>query len=339
MGDLSEWKQQLQPAETRQISSKEKHPEGYVYASYGDEKYLKDAVISALTLRRYDSERPITLVCSGKHKEWLQSYLFTHPFDLVLPLEPEHQSIVGFKHNIHRYMPYQRNLYLDSDMIWCRDPDSAWQALKPYPYTITGQESADVFFGSHKNIRILKDIVLRRRQRTMKRFGLTYLPRVQTGVMYAADPRVTREVNDLAAEWLKRKSETHFISRKRERGRSLESCEWSLGMAVSKLNLFVYPWFLAQESIQLDYIRPLTEADEEFRHVRCKYFCNPFIHSLRGIKSGWIRRMLFGLFRILPRSNDHMWVTPYLLHFGWQHHKQWFDAFVAREWKKLTDSS
>jgi hypothetical protein len=310
--------------------------EGYLYTSYGSDKYLRDAVVSATTLKRFDSKRTVALVCSRQHREQLNSAGIESPFDLMIDLHQDHQTIVGFKHNLHNYMPFSRNLYIDSDMIWCRNPDRVWHMLRPYPYTITGQDSADVFFGAHKNIRILLDIVLRRRQRTLRRFGLSHLARVQTGVMYAADPDVTREVNELAKNLLERKAETHFVSRRKEKGRNLESCEWSLGMAVSKMNLFVYPWFNGQESIQLDYIRPLTRASEDFSEVSCKYFCNPFVHSLRGVNNGVMRNMLFRLFRALPRGNDHIWVTPYILHFGWHHQKPWFDRFAEQEWNKLS---
>ncbi len=338
MADVSGTKPESNTGETADTAAEVKQPEGYVYASYGPEKFLRDAIISALTLRRYDRKRPISLVCCKKHRQLLKSLPFDPPFDLVLDLDDDHQSIIGYKHNLHHYMPFVRNLYLDSDMIWCRDPDRLWLSLRPYPYTITGQESADVFFGSHKNIRILSDILLRRRQRTLKRFGLNSLARVQTGVMYAADAGITRKVNRLAADILKRKSETHFVSRRKEKGRNLESCEWSLGMAVTMLNLHVYPWFNAQESIQLDFIHPLTKANANYSEVSCKYYCNPFIHSLRGIENNLARNFLFTLFRLLPRGNDHMWVTPYILHFGWGHQKPWFDQFVNREWDKLTSS-
>lgn len=316
-----------------------KEPEGYVYSSYGDESYLKYAVISARTIRRYDRKRPIALVCSEEHRDMLDSRGLKHPFDTLIILRPEHRSITGFKHHLHEYMPFGRNLYLDSDMIWCRNPDPVWTALKPYPYTITGLSSADVFFGSRKNFGIMIDILLGRRQRTLRRFGLSYLARVQTGIMYAADYETTRDVNEQARAFHKRKSETHFISRKNERGRVMESCEWSLGMAMSHKNLFVYPWFNAQESIQLDYIDHQTHSNEDFTRVSCKYYCNPFIHSLRGIRNRIGRLFVYYLLYPLPRSQDHMWVTPYVLHFGWQHQKSYFDAFVEREWKKLGPST
>ncbi len=337
MADVSGTKPESKPGKDDSNSGYDRQPEGYLYASYGPEKFLRDAVVSAFTLKRYDTKRPVAIVCSQEHKKILASQPFRSPFDLVLDLNEKHQSIVGFKHNIHHYMPFERNLYLDSDMIWCRNPERLWLALRPYAYTITGQESADVFFGSHKNVRILMDILLRRRQRTLRRFGLSSLARVQTGVMYAADPEITHKVGNLAARLLNSKEQTHFVSRKREKGRNLESCEWSLGMAVTMLDLHVYPWFNAQESIQLDYIRPLTKANSDFSEVSCKYHCNPFVHSLRGIKSNIPRKLLFSLFRLLPRGNDHLWVTPYILHFGWKHQKQWFDQFVNKEWDKLVN--
>ncbi|MDZ7682577.1 MAG: hypothetical protein U5J63_12920 [Fodinibius sp.] len=37
-------------------------------------------------------------------------------------------------------------------------------------------------------------------------------------------------------------------------GRSEESCEWSMAMAMSKLDLPVYPWLQGHTSPQLDYI-------------------------------------------------------------------------------------
>lgn len=313
-----------------------KQKEGYVFCSYGQQKYLKDALVSIRTLRRFDRKRPVTLCCSRGHADQLAEWDLLHMVDHIEVLPDEHQSIVGFKHNLHEYMFYDCNMYLDSDMIWCKDPDPLWYSLKPYEYTITGHESADVFYGASKSVRISSDILLGRRQRTLRRFGLTHLYRVQTGVMYAADKTVTAEVNRLATEYLSRKDETHFVSRSSEAGRRLESCEWSLGMAMSAMKLFVYPWFNGYESVQLDYIHDMVKHDEEFRDVKVKYYCNPFIYDLRGLKIKSLRTLLQGILSVLPRSRDHMWVTPYILHFGWKHQKEYFNRFAEVEWNKLT---
>lgn len=309
--------------------------EGYIFTSYGKEKYLRDAFVSASTIRRYDVKRPIAIICSKEHTEKIKEWGKSDYFDRVEVLAEEHQSIVGFKHNIHKYMLFDYNMYLDSDMIWCRDPDNLWHSFKPYGYTMTGQESADIFYGAPKHGGVLKDILFWRRQRTLKKFKLSHLYRVQTGIMYAADKELTKSVELLAAEYLSQQDQTHFISRTNEAGRKLESCEWSLGMAMSKLKLFVYPWFNGYESPQLDYIHGLVENDEDFKNVKCKYYCNPFIHSLRGLKNISIRKLIRKSFSVLPRSMDHMMVTPYVLHFGWKHQKEYFEHFANRQWKKL----
>lgn len=313
--------------------------QGYVFTSYGSDKYLRDAIVSAYTIRRHDNNRPIAICCSAEHEELLKKWQLDVFFNQILTLEPENQSIVGFKHNLHKFMPFDRNMYLDSDMILCRNPDGLWKMFEPYPYTITGQKSADVFYGAPKGWGVTWDILFRRRQRTLKRFNLTYLYRVQTGIMYNSDYDTAKKVNEFANEFLRRKDETHFISRMNEKGRSLESCEWSLGMALSAMNLHVVDWFNGQESPQLDYIHDLTKHDEDFHKVSVKYYCNPFIYSLRGIVATGIRDFYFWLFGILPRGHDHMWVTPYILHFGWGHQKKYWNAFSERMWEKIRKNS
>lgn len=309
--------------------------EGYVYSSYGREKYLKSAFVSASTLRRYDKDRPIALICSKEHAGLIEEWGIDDYFDKIEILDEAHQSIVGFKHNLHRYMLFDRNMYLDSDMIWCRQPDALWQAFKPFGYTITGQDSADVFYGAPKNAKIFVDLLLRRRQRTLKKFNLSHLYRVQTGIMYAEDKELTKKVDELAANYLQQKNDTHFVSRTTEAGRSLESCEWSLGMAMTKLKLYVYPWFNGYESPQLDYIHGMVEHDAEYDEVLVQHYCNPFIQALRGLKSKVLRNTLLSIFSLLPRSMDHMWVTPYVLHFGWKHQKEHYFEFADRHWKNL----
>lgn len=316
-----------------------KSDEGYIFTSYGDEKYLKDALIATDTIRRHDRERPVALFCTEEHLAFLKKLKMEHYFSITGILAEEHRSIVGFKHNLHQYMPFKRNMYLDSDMIWCKNPDPLWHQFQPYGYTITGQESADIFFGAPKHVGVAVDILLRRRQRTLKRFGLSHLYRVQTGIMYASDPELTKQVDKLAASYIDRKEMTHFVSRTKEKGRNLESCEWSLGMAMSELKLFVYPWFHGYESPQLDYIHGMTRHNEDFTEVECLYYCNPFIQSLRGINQQILRKAIMGLFSVLPRSADHMWVTPYVLHFGWGHQKPYFREFTGKAWQGVLDKN
>lgn len=317
------------------VGSKNRDKEGYIYVSYGHPKYLKHVVASVTTLRRYDTERPVALACTEKHKSLIKRYDLEHLFDHLIDLPDEHASIVGFKHNFFHYLFFDKNLFLDSDIVWCKDPDSLWKSFDAYEFTITGNLVSDNFFGAPKSIGVVKDVLLLRRRRTLKRFGLTYLSRAQTGLMYSKNYTLTKKVCEEAKDLLDQKSETHFQSRKKEKGRNEESCEWSLAMAMSKLDVPIFAWFQGQRSPQLDYIQFLTEHDEDFEYVKCKYYCNDFVYSFRGLKTDWLKNLLIKIFSIIPGKGDHMMVTPYCLHFGWYHEKQPFFDFSERAWEKV----
>jgi hypothetical protein len=319
----------------RSVPPKTFGSEGYVYPVYGNIKYLKHAIASVTSLRRHDTHRPVALVCESQHREILERLQLTDLFDVITPISPDHCSIVGFKHNFSEYMLFDRTLFLDCDMIWCKSPDPLWISFSAYPFTITGQLTADSFFGGPKNFGVLRDTLFRRRRRTLKRFGLTYLSRVQSGMIFAQDYDLSSKVCKMASEMLSRKDETHFQSRTMEQGRTEESCEWSLAMAMSKLNLPVYPWLMGQESPQIDYIQDLTQHDADFEYVTCTFYNNPFVFSFRGLKSVSLRNTLLRIAKFIPGKADHMFVTPYVLHFGWLHQKQPFFEFSERVWNRL----
>src|SRR5699024_609347 len=312
-------------------------PEGYVYNTYGHSKYLKHAVASVVSLRRYDKERPVALVCTEKHKMMLEEHGLSDIFDLVHVMGPKRASIVGFKHNVHEFMFFEKNIYLDSDIIWCKNPENLWKSFSAYPFTITGTQVSDNFFGGPKNIGIVADILLRRRQRTLNHFGLTYLSRVQTGMIYAEDYQTTKKVCEFAQMMLDRKDETHFRSRKLEYGRNEESCEWSMAMAMSKLKLPVYPWLQGHTSPQLDYIAGLTSHDPDFDYVECTYYSDRFVYYFRGLKKPWLRKLLIKISSLIPGKGDYLKMTPYCLHFGWYHQKQPFFEFSERTWHALKE--
>jgi hypothetical protein len=320
----------------RTLSKEKNAEEGYVYVSYGHPKYLKHVMASIVTLRRYDKKRPVALICSQKHKDILREEGLESAFQYIQILPEEHASIVGFKHNIYHYLIFEKNIFLDSDIVWCKNPDSLWKAFCPYEFTITGNLTSDSFFGATKGLGVMMDVLLSRRKRTLKRFGLTYLSRVQSGIMYAKDYELTKKVCLLAGEMLDRKHETHFKSRKMEQGRTEESCEWSLAMAMSKLNVAVHPWFKGHNSPQLDYIDDFTEHDPDFQYVQCTYYCDEFVFSLRGLKKRWFRNLLIRFFGLWPGKSDLLYTTPHCLHFGWYHQKQPFNSFSESNWKSLT---
>lgn len=308
------------------------HAEGYVYGTYGDIRYLKHAVASVTSLRRYDQKRPTALYCSKSHLDELNNNSLDHHFTQIHLLPEENQSITGFKHHLYKFLPFEKTLFIDSDILWCKDPDNLWKSLSAYRFTITGNQSSDLFFGTYKGFGIFKDILLSGRKRTLKRFGLSYLSRVQAGMIYSSDADLTRKVCNLSVDYFEQKDQTHFRSRIEEEGRNEESCEWSLAMAMAKLKLQVFPWLNGYESPQLDFIENFTLYDEDFRHVECLLYTHRFVYDLKGLKSRRLQSILIRLLTMLPGRGDSLYVTPYCLHFGWVHQKEPLNLFAEKCW-------
>ncbi|MCB0717098.1 MAG: hypothetical protein KDD65_01550 [Bacteroidetes bacterium] len=308
--------------------------EGYVFHSYGPERYVHHVVASVVTLRRHDRHRRIALYCPESHATALREKGIEGLFDVIEELPAENHSVVGFKHNLHRFMPFDRSLFVDADTVWCRDPDSLWKQLSAFDFTATGIERSDFFFGGPKGLGVAMDYVFDRRRKTMRRFGLTHLPRVQAGMIYAQDREVTERACSLAREYFDGRDKTHFRSRLEE-GRNEESCEWSLAMAMSGLELPIFPWLQGFNSPQLDYITGLTEHDVDFNEVKCRYYSDRFVYNLRGVPNEGLRRILIGFFSRLPGRGDYFNVRPYVLHFGWLNHKQPFIDFSERNWRQI----
>ncbi len=307
--------------------------QGYVLHIYGDEKYVHHAVASVVTLRRHDQDRPIALYASEEQISLLRESGLSGHFSVLLPLPEEYRSIVGFKHHLHLFRPFEKCLYVDADMVWCRNPDPLWSQLSGFTFTATGVERADIFFGAPKGVGILSHILTGRRGKTMKLFGATYLPRVQAGIIYSAEEEITRKVCTEAGFLLSRRSETHFGSRLSE-GRNEESCEWSLALAMSRLDLPIFNLFQGQNTAQIDYVEGLVRHDTDFERVSCLYFVDRLVHGFRGIRNPTVRKALTRIFLALPGKGDHMWVTPFVLHFGWLHHKQPFYDLAERIWEQ-----
>ncbi len=312
--------------------------EGYVFHSYGADRYVKHAVVSVQTLRRHDPDRPVALFCPASHRELLAHQNLADTFDVIETLPEEHRSIVGFKHHLHRFKPFGRSLFVDADMIWCRDPDPLWQQFAAFPFTATGLQNADHFFGGPKGLGVLVDMLLRRRKRTLHRFGLTSLPRVQAGMIYAQDEAATRDVCTRAAEFLAQSDDTHFRSRLNE-GRSEETCEWSLAMAMRTLDHNVFPWLQGRNSPQLDYIGALVDHDPAFEDVTYRFYTSPFVYELRGLPNETLLHTLLGVAERMPRMGEYVEFTPYVLHFGWLHQKAPFEDFAERVWARLTKAA
>jgi len=309
--------------------------EGYVFHSYGPDRYVKHAVASVHTLRRHDPDRPVALFCPENHRALLERRGLDACFDVLADLPPEHRSIVGFKHHLHQYKAFDRTLFVDADIVWCRDPTPLWQQFAAFPFTATGLQNADHFFGGPKGLGVVVDVLLGRRRRTLRHLGITHLPRVQAGMIYAQDDACTEAVDETAAAFFERADETHFRSRRGGKRRE-ETCEWSMALAMSELDLHVFPWLQGRNSPQLDYVDSLTDHDQDFREVSYRLYTHDLVYSLRGISNAPLREVLLSVAQCLPGMGEYMELTPHTLHFGWWHQKQHINEFAERVWSRLS---
>ena len=314
-------------------------PEGYVLHAYGPERYLHHAVASARTLRRHDTHRPIALYCSEDQAALLRQHGLGDLFERVETLPEAHRSIVGFKHHLDRFMPYARTLFADSDIVWCRNPDPLWRDLASYPFTSTGDADADLWFGAAKDLTVVGDLIFRRRARTLERLGLKRLPRVLTALVFAQDREVTTAVCAAARAYLARRDETHFKSRLDEKGRTLESCEWSLALAMSALGLNPFHWYRGAASPLLDYYPHVTSHDLDFEHVSYRVWTDRFVYDVQGLDHRRLRRTLTAALKKLPGRGGFVDTTPLALHFGRLPFKAPFYDFASRTWVEVTGAS
>src|SRR5690554_3629876 len=83
--------------------------QGYIFNSYGSELYLKHVISNVITLRRHDQTRPVALYCSEEHQSLIKSYGLEHYFQILQFLPEENRSVIGFKHNFYKFMPFGEN--------------------------------------------------------------------------------------------------------------------------------------------------------------------------------------------------------------------------------------
>ena len=308
--------------------------EGYVLHTYGSERHLQRAVASAATLRRYDIHRPIALYCPRRHRQLLERHRLEELFHVIEPLPSEHRSTTGFKHHLYAFKPFQRSLYVDANVAWCRDPEPLWTRLRTYDFTALGLDRAGALFAARRGLQGFGDLLINRRDRTLRYFGLSHLPEVDTGLVYAADDALTEQVCEAAAHFLSRQGETHFRSYYGD-GNPGEACAWSLAMAFSRLEIAILPKFDAYNSPQLNFEKGTTDFDPRFDHVRCRYYSSRMRRAARGAGSTPLRNALDFLASKLPGGSDYLEVTPYTLHFGGMDRRSPFDEFTARVWSAL----
>jgi hypothetical protein len=104
--------------------------EGYFLMGFG-EKYIKECQLMVETLKVFDNSRPVVLMTQEKDQIYIDDntifdkIIYVDPNDIV-DENPHNSFCVKSRIHMPKYMPYDKMMSLDSDMICLFNPQHAW---------------------------------------------------------------------------------------------------------------------------------------------------------------------------------------------------------------------
>jgi hypothetical protein len=105
---------------------------GYLYIASG-ERYVKEAIISAESLRRVDKQAHITLVTNETVKNKIFNNILVHPSDV----KSYGEAIRYRVRHIYETSPYKKTLFLDSDTYFYDNCRELFDLLNYYDICMT----------------------------------------------------------------------------------------------------------------------------------------------------------------------------------------------------------
>jgi len=110
--------------------------EGYFFIAIG-KKYIDECYNLSLTIRKYGDTRPISLLINKEDQEYALS---KNLFDKLIHFEPNDKLFQDCKTNfekfclyprinLDKYVPYQKTIITDSDMLCIYSMDQVWETF------------------------------------------------------------------------------------------------------------------------------------------------------------------------------------------------------------------
>ena len=138
-----------------------------------------------------------------------------------------------------KYWFFDQQIYLDSDILWCKHPNVLWKAFEPHNICAIGHPKAGGTFGYCYGKEYISNILLFKRKRTLRKFNLKGIPRISAIAIFSKNRDITASACQQARWFFTQKHLTHFNGGKNIRIDNEESCEWSMAMAWAKFHLSV----------------------------------------------------------------------------------------------------
>lgn len=110
--------------------------DGILTTCYGPAPYRRFAITLARCLRLHAPDTPRVVVTDAPDVPELRRH-----YDEVVPLRPELGEVFLQKLHLHRYTPFERTLYIDSDSLVVEPLDHVWEAFRGRPFGVVGRQA------------------------------------------------------------------------------------------------------------------------------------------------------------------------------------------------------
>lgn len=197
------------------------HNEGYVFIATGDNKYIRQAIDAASSIRYYDKERDICLIFDKDTKPTQEQL---NRFDSYIVLR---KQLIGTENHLYlnRLSPFERTLYVDSDCLATNPKlNPIWEEFQRYPVAFPGEKINSGVW--RMNIKAI-----------LKRFKIEYVVRLNGGVFYFDKSKDSERFFSIAQGIFEKKVPEVLLKHINGGGYANEPI-WGSSLAISELPIF-----------------------------------------------------------------------------------------------------
>ena len=123
---------------------------GYLYIATGD-KYIKEGIVSATSLKKLNERAYITLVTDKK----INNSLFDEV--IIRPVDVKHfkEGLLYKVRHIYNCSPYEKTLFIDTDTYFCNDCQEIFETLDFFDIAVAPDPTDPNKAKSPKNNKVL----------------------------------------------------------------------------------------------------------------------------------------------------------------------------------------
>ena len=270
---------------------------GVLTMAYGDERFIKQAELLAISIKVNMPHLPVALVSDVKetHSPW---------FDYVVPFDPALGGGMKQKLYLDKYSPFQETLYVDSDCIVSRPFEEELREIREYDFTPV----CDTYLTSANAYEYVADF-----KGVMEKLGISRKPEFNGGLFFFKKNRAAVAIFDSARDLLNRQTELGI--RNFDRHGPNDETLYSLALGMQNSAVYNDSQRLMRTTIAVTgkiHIQPLRGGcryvyrGKEIQPAIC-HFVRSNVSAYSYLKCEWILRRHAG------QLNQLKTVVPFLL--------------------------